>query len=42
MDYFPPNLAAPGQPQGDFFPTKLGPYDIWAIEYGLYPNVGAL
>ena len=40
MDYFPPNLAAPGQPQGDYFPTRLGPYDNWAIEYGYTPTSG--
>ncbi|MBD2113431.1 MULTISPECIES: zinc-dependent metalloprotease [Cyanophyceae] len=34
MDYLPPNLAPIGQPQGDYFPTQLGPYDRWAIEYG--------
>jgi hypothetical protein len=34
MDYFPPNIAPPGTKQGDFFPTRLGPYDLWAIEYG--------
>ncbi len=38
MDYFPPNLAPPGQPQGDYFPTRLGPYDLWAIEYGYKPT----
>ncbi|HIK44605.1 MAG TPA: zinc-dependent metalloprotease [Leptolyngbyaceae cyanobacterium M65_K2018_010] len=37
MDYFPPNLAPPGQTQGDYFPTRLGPYDLWAIEYGYKP-----
>jgi len=37
MDYLPPNLAPPGQPQGDYFPTQLGPYDLWAIEYGYRP-----
>jgi hypothetical protein len=37
MDYFPPNLAPPGTPQGDYFPTRLGPYDSWAIEYGYKP-----
>ncbi|MBE9158461.1 zinc-dependent metalloprotease [Nodosilinea sp. LEGE 06152] len=37
MDYLPPNLASPGQPQGDYFPTQLGPYDLWAIEYGYHP-----
>ncbi len=34
MDYFPPNIAAPGETQGDYFPTKVGPYDEWAIAYG--------
>ena len=34
MDYFPPNIAPAGTPQGDYFPTRLGPYDLWAIEYG--------
>ncbi|MEO1298022.1 MAG: zinc-dependent metalloprotease, partial [Cyanobacteria bacterium J06636_16] len=34
MDYFPPNIAPPGTEQGDFFPTRIGPYDVWAIEYG--------
>lgn len=34
MDYAPPNLAAPGEKQGDYFSTVIGPYDIWAIEYG--------
>ena len=34
MDYFPPNIAPPEVEQGDFFPTRVGPYDVWAIEYG--------
>lgn len=34
MDYLPPNIAPVGTPQGDFFPTRLGAYDRWAIEYG--------
>jgi hypothetical protein len=38
MDYFPPHLAPPGQPQGQYFPTQLGPYDLWAIEYGYKPT----
>ncbi|MDJ1185739.1 zinc-dependent metalloprotease [Roseofilum casamattae] len=37
MDYVPPNLAPPGEPQGDYFATKVGPYDVWAIEYGYTP-----
>jgi predicted Zn-dependent protease with MMP-like domain len=34
MDYMPPNIALPGQRQGPFYQTKVGPYDFWAIEYG--------
>ncbi len=34
MDYTPANIAAPGQRQADYFPTRLGPYDYWAIAYG--------
>ncbi|MEM9164770.1 MAG: zinc-dependent metalloprotease, partial [Cyanobacteria bacterium P01_F01_bin.4] len=37
MDYFPPNIAPPGVEQGDFFPTRVGAYDLWAIEYGYRP-----
>lgn len=40
MDYTPANLAAPGEPQADYFPTRLGAYDEWAIAYG-YQNFGA-
>ncbi len=41
MDYTPANIAAPGERQADYFPTKLGPYDYWAIDYGYrrIPNV---
>lgn len=38
MDYLPPNVAPPGSPQGDFFPSQLGAYDRWAIEYGYRPT----
>ncbi|MFP4220488.1 MAG: zinc-dependent metalloprotease [Phormidium sp.] len=34
MDYLPANIAPRGEPQGEFFPTRLGPYDEWAITYG--------
>lgn len=34
MDYNPPNIAPTGQPQGLYYTQTLGPYDIWAIEYG--------
>jgi Met-zincin/Domain of unknown function (DUF5117) len=41
MDYTPANIAAPRERQADYFPTKLGTYDLWAIEYGYraFPNV---
>jgi hypothetical protein len=41
MGYAPVNLSPPGQPQGDYFQLKLGPYDEWAIRYGYerFPNV---
>ncbi len=34
MDYNPINIAPEGTEQGDFMTTTLGPYDLWAIEYG--------
>src|SRR5688572_4722664 len=34
MDYPAINLAAPGQTQGQYYTTKPGPYDKWAIEFG--------
>jgi len=34
MDYTPINVAPTGMTQGDFYQTKPGPYDDWAIEYG--------
>ncbi|MGC9528128.1 MAG: zinc-dependent metalloprotease [Limnospira sp.] len=37
MDYVPVNLAPRGEPQGDYFPAIVGPYDRWAIEYGYKP-----
>ncbi|MGL5136029.1 MAG: zinc-dependent metalloprotease, partial [Planktothrix sp.] len=37
MDYVPVNLAPPGITQGDYFSTRVGPYDQWAIEYGYQP-----
>ncbi|MGH8248460.1 MAG: zinc-dependent metalloprotease, partial [Gammaproteobacteria bacterium] len=33
MDYLAVNLAAEGQTQGEYWPTSLGPYDHWAVEY---------
>jgi hypothetical protein len=34
MDYNPTNLQPKDRPQGDFYITGLGPYDMWAIQYG--------
>ncbi len=34
MDYPALNFAPPGEHQTDFYPTRAGPYDEWAIEYG--------
>jgi Met-zincin/Domain of unknown function (DUF5117) len=34
MDYLPVNIAPQGVQQGDYFPTVIGPYDEWAINYG--------
>ncbi|MBV9388595.1 MAG: zinc-dependent metalloprotease [Chroococcidiopsidaceae cyanobacterium CP_BM_ER_R8_30] len=41
MDYIPPNLAPQGVKQGDYFPSVIGPYDEWAIEYGYKPSGAA-
>jgi len=40
MDYSPVNIVPKGQKQGDFYNTSLGPYDVWAIEYGYTPFGG--
>jgi hypothetical protein len=40
MDYAPANIVPQGMTQGDFFSTTIGPYDIWAIEYGYKPLAG--
>ena len=37
MDYAPVNIAPPGMQQGDFYQYVVGPYDVWAIEYGYSP-----
>ncbi|OUL24417.1 peptidase M43 [Nostoc sp. RF31YmG] len=38
MDYIPPNIAPQGTQQGDYFPSMVGPYDDWAIQYGYIPT----
>ncbi|HYF36498.1 MAG TPA: zinc-dependent metalloprotease, partial [Prosthecobacter sp.] len=34
MDYPPANVAPPGTVQGQYYTTKPGPYDHWAIQFG--------
>ena len=43
MDYTPTNIMPASGPQGQYYMTKLGPYDMWAIEYGYkeYGDTGA-
>jgi hypothetical protein len=38
MDYPELNVAAKGKKQGLYFPTRPGPYDHWAIEFGYTPQ----
>lgn len=37
MDYVPVNIQAVLKGQGVFFSPVLGPYDLWAIQYGYTP-----
>ncbi len=37
MDYEIVNLAKNGQTQGDYFSNRVGPYDIWAVQFGYTP-----
>ena len=39
MDYTALVIAKPGQPQGDYFASKPGPYDDWAIQFAYDPNI---
>ncbi len=39
MDYEIVNLAKNGQTQGDYFSNRVGPYDIWAIQFGYTPSL---
>ena len=41
MDYIPVNIMPKGKTQGDYYSARLGPYDIWAIEYGYKPLAGS-
>ncbi|HEX4413359.1 MAG TPA: zinc-dependent metalloprotease, partial [Lacipirellulaceae bacterium] len=40
MDYNPVNLMPKDETQGDYYSTTIGPYDMWAIEYGYKPIKG--
>lgn len=37
MDYPAINISSDRSKQGDYYTTKVGPYDCWAIEYGYTP-----
>lgn len=37
MDYPAINVSLDRSKQGDYYTTKAGPYDLWAIEYGYKP-----
>ncbi|MFT3904610.1 MAG: zinc-dependent metalloprotease [Niabella sp.] len=37
MDYPSVNVSLDRSKQGDYYTTKAGPYDLWAIEYGYTP-----
>src|SRR5690606_38850054 len=37
MDYPAVNVSLDRNKQGDYYTTKAGPYDLWAIEYGYTP-----
>lgn len=37
MDYPAVNIALDRNKQGDYYTTKVGPYDNWAIEFGYTP-----
>jgi hypothetical protein len=40
MDYIPVNIVPKGRTQGEYYAARLGPYDLWAIEYGYKPLPG--
>jgi len=40
MDYVAVNIMPQGSKQGDYYPTTIGPYDMWAIQYGYQPLKG--
>ena len=40
MDYSPVNIVPKEMKQGDYYSQTIGPYDMWAIEYGYKPLPG--
>jgi hypothetical protein len=40
MDYSPVNIVPKDMKQGDYYSQTIGPYDMWAIEYGYKPLPG--
>ncbi|HEX2608101.1 MAG TPA: zinc-dependent metalloprotease, partial [Flavisolibacter sp.] len=38
MDYPAINISSDRSKQGDYYTTKPGPYDLWAIEFGYTPT----
>jgi hypothetical protein len=38
MDYPAINVSLDRKKQGDYYTTKAGPYDLWAIEFGYFPT----
>jgi hypothetical protein len=40
MDYSPPNIVPKGSRQGDYYSKTVGPYDVWAVQYGYTPQAG--
>ncbi len=40
MDYSPANIVPKEWKQGDYYSQTVGPYDIWAIQYGYTPFGG--
>jgi hypothetical protein len=39
MDYSSVNISGDPKKQGNYYSTKPGPYDLWAIEYGYTPVI---
>jgi hypothetical protein len=42
MDYPAVNVAPRGTMQGQYYSTRPGPYDLWAIEFGYSPEVAGM